>query len=152
MTLPDHIREKFERHFDRIPKELIGPDGPLWNIIYAKVGIADVADLKNALVALLVMDFEFAITFHRAVAQMALGADIDPRHLDVFQEPPINESSWMGAENACFSCPGSDRYGQDYTYPLAGQRLCGSEDRLECWSNCMRFRENALAADVKQGE
>lgn len=147
MNLPQNIREKFERHFDRIPKELNGPNGPDWNLIYSKIGIYSSVELKNALLALLVLDLEFAVAAHRAIAQIAFGRDIDPRHLDVLAEPPLNESSWMRADNDCSNCPGSDRYGIEYVYPFAGQRLCGSEDRLECWSNCLRYRETALAAD-----
>lgn len=120
-----------------------------WNLIYAAANIVTIEDLKNALLALMVSNFEVAVAVHRAIAIEVMGRRVDRRHLDQLVVPPQSAVHWFEADMKCHECAGSEPF---LDGPLEGIWHCTCLDRADRWSNCLRYRENLFEAAAKPEE
>ena len=127
-----------------LPRRYKSPGGWLdARAVRVDVGLADEEAFKAFLLALYRSDAAFA---HHVDARLvrALIALRTDRPLPPAQVPPEEESAWFAAEMACERCPGSQI--EVVLQGMPPLPLCQLTERVERWTYCPKFRENAFAA------
>ncbi len=150
--LPLHLTEHLDRDAANVPQDFLDPSGrPDWQSVYRFLGLTDIDKLRDSLLAVFLLSPEVAVTTNRALLQVAFGLKNDPTHLSMLQSGPTEEAGWAQADAGCLDCPGSQLADTALPVPFGGRRLCGQTERIDCWANCLRYRENALK-QIDEGE